>query len=140
MRACAQISFPLVWVFAAGLGLAGCATVDELKDTMSGWFTTGKSMVGEDALPGDVPDPKDKAPPEKMAREQARKAPKNKDKQAGKQQRNQAVELANKPSTTVSAEARKPKRAEAESASSLAAPTRLPTLWPDAPPPGAFAR
>jgi hypothetical protein len=138
MRACARIALPSVLVFA-GLALGGCAAVDELKDTMSGWFTAGKPSVGQDALPGDVPDPKDKPPPNKMPREQASKGSKNKDKQASKQQ-NQTGDPATKPPMTVSAEAVKPKRAEAESASSLAPATRLRTLWPDAPLPGAFAR
>src|SRR5262245_41094063 len=139
MRACARIALPSVLVFA-GLALGGCTAIDELKDTMSGWFTVGKSFVGQDALPGDVPDPKDKAPPNKMPREQASKGSKNKDKQAGKQQRNQTGDAATRPPMTVSAEAVKPKRAEAESASSLASPTRLRTLWPEAPLPGTFAR
>jgi hypothetical protein len=139
MRASARVALLSITVFA-GLGLAGCASVDELKDSMTGWFSTGKSKIGQGALLDDLAETNDKAPPDRMPREQASKAPKNRDKQAGKRQRNQTVDVPNKPAMSASAEAVKPKRADAQSASSQAGPTRLPTLWPDAPRPGAFSR
>src|SRR5437868_15105072 len=65
MRACARLAF-VFFALGAGLGLTGCTTIDELKDTMSGWFGTGKS-VGEHAgvFPGELPGA-DRMPPEKI--------------------------------------------------------------------------
>ena len=138
MRACARVALFSVALFG-GLGLAGCASVDELKDTMSGWFSTGKSLVGyEGVSPGDGPDTTRRSLPEKTLSEEASKASQKKDKPARKLQRPQTAERPKKPSVSVSAEAVKPQRAEAQSAPSQTAPLR--TLWPEAPAPGTFSR
>jgi hypothetical protein len=76
-----------------------------------------------------------------MLREDANKASKKKDKAARKpQQQQKTVDRPNKPPVSVSAEAVKPQRADAQSAPSQASPSRLRTLWPEAPPPGNFSR
>lgn len=140
MRTCARVALFSVALFGS-FGLAGCASIDELKDTISGWFATGKSLGGhEGMLAGDVPDVPHRTPPEKMLSEEASKASKKKDKPAGKLQRQQTVERPNKPPVSVSAEAVRPQEADAQSAPSQAAPSRLRNLWPEAPPPETFSR
>jgi hypothetical protein len=47
MRACAWVALVSV-VVSAGLGLAGCASIDELKDTMSRWFASDKFLGGHE--------------------------------------------------------------------------------------------
>jgi hypothetical protein len=137
MRGCARVALIIIAVFA-GLGLAGCASVDELKNTVSGWFATGKSLDGREKMLAEQATQTN--PPEKMLSEEASKPSKKKDKPAQKAQRQQTVELPNKPSASASAEAVKPQGAEAQSATSQFAPLRLRTLWPEAPTPGTFSR
>ena len=111
-------------VTSAGLGLAGCASIDELKNTVSGWFS----------------DATDRVPPEKMLSEDANKAPKRKDQQARKPQQLQTVERPNKPPVSVPAETVKPQSADAQFTPPQPAPVRLDTPWPQAPSPGPFSR
>jgi len=73
-------------VLSAGLGLAGCASIDELKGTVSTWFSEAS----------------DRVPPEKMLSEDANKAPKGKDQEA----RMQNVEHPKKPPASVPAASR----------------------------------
>ena len=137
MRACARVALVIVAVFA-GLGLAGCASVDELKDTVSDWLATGKSLDGREKMPPE--DATQRNPPEKTLTEGASKASEKKDTPARKPQRQQTVEPPKKPPASVSAEAVRPQGADAQSATSEAAPLRLRTLWPEAPAPGTFSR
>jgi hypothetical protein len=139
MRASARAALVSIAV-SAGLGLAGCASVDELKDTMSNWFSTRKSLGGghEGMLPDEVPEASDRSPPGKVLGEEASKSSKNKDK-AAKSERPQTAERPKKPPVSVSADAVRPQRADAQSAAQTA-PSRLRTLWPEAPAPGSFSR
>ena len=107
-------------VLSAGLGLAGCASIDELKGTVSTWFSEAS----------------DRVPPEKMLSEDANKAPKGKDQEA----RMQNVEHPKKPPASVPAETVTPQRADAQFTSSQPALVRLDTPWPQAPSPGTFSR
>ena len=112
-------------VVFAGLGLAGCASIDELKGTVSTWFS----------------DATDRILPEKVLSEDANKASKRKDQQARKPQQPQTVERPNKPSASVPAETvTTPQRADAQFTPPQPAPVRLDTPWPQAPAPGTFSR
>jgi hypothetical protein len=140
MRACTQVALVLIAV-SASLGLAGCASFDELKDTMSGWFASGKLLGGHERdVSRDVPDATVSTPPGKMQSEEASKASKKKEKPAHKLQRKETVELPKKPPLSASAEAVRPQGADAQSAPSQAAPSRLGTPWPEAPASGTFSR
>ena len=132
MRACARVALVLMAV-SASFGLAGCGSIDDLKDTISRWFDIGKFPVGRAGVfPDDLPDATPMISPEKMPKEEASNASKKKDKPARKLQRPQTVELPKKPSISASP--------EAQSAPSQPAPLRLRSLWPEAPPPGTFSR
>jgi hypothetical protein len=123
----------------AGLGLAGCASVDELKNTMSGWFA--KFPGGhEGAYPDEMPDAVPMIGPDKILKEEASKASKTTEKAARKLQRQQTVERPNKAPVSVSAKAVRPQEANAQSAPSPTAPSRLRNLWPEPPAPGSFSR
>lgn len=111
-------------VVSAGLGLAGCASIDGLKDTVSSWFS----------------DATDRVPPEKILSEDANKASKKKDQQARKPQQLQTVEHPNKPLASVPAETVTPQRADAQFTPPQPAPVRLDTPWPQAPSPETFSR
>jgi hypothetical protein len=139
MRACARLDFRLLVVFA-GLGLAGCSAIDELKDKMSEWFGTETSVVRHEVSPGDLPGVADKIPAEKMLTKKMSKASKKTDKPASPPQRLQKAEIPKKPSVSDSADAVSPQRRDDGSASSQAAPLRLRTPWPEAPASGAFSR
>jgi hypothetical protein len=140
MRGWARVALVLM-AASAGLGLAGCTSIDELKDTMSGWFASGKFLGGhEGAYPEHLPDPTPGVAADKTLSEETSKASKKKHKPARKLQRQQTVELPKKPPLSASAEAVRPQGAEAQSAPSQAAPLRLRTLWPEAPVPGTFSR
>jgi len=116
---------PLVsMVVFAGLGLAGCASIDELKGTVSTWFS----------------DATDRVLPEKVLSEDANKASKRKDQQARKPQQRQTVERPNKLPASVSAETVTPQRADAQFTPPQPASVRLDTPWPEAPLPGNFSR
>jgi hypothetical protein len=122
-------------VFAA-LG-AGCASIDDLKDTMSRWFIVEKSLGGyEEDLPGAA----NRSPPEKVLGEEASKASKKKDKAPSKLHRPQTAELPKKPPISVSTEVLRPQQeADAQSAPSPAPPLRVWSPWPEAPASGTFS-
>jgi hypothetical protein len=142
MRTGTRIALILMAVFTAP-GLAGCAAIEELKDSVAAWFGGGNSVAGHEAVPpGDLPDQINKTPPAKMAGEKARKAAKNKaDTAASKPQRPQKIALPNKRSPSASAETIGPQQGtDAQSESSQTAPLRLRTPWPEAPVSGSFSR
>jgi hypothetical protein len=142
MRTGTRIALILMAVFMAP-GLAGCAAIEELKDSVAAWFGGGNPVAGHEAVPpGDLPDQINKTPPAKMAGEKARKAAKNKaDTAASKPQRPQKVALPNKRSPSASAETIGPQQGtDAQPDSSQTAPLRLRTPWPEAPVSGSFSR
>jgi hypothetical protein len=121
-------------VLAASLGLAGCALIDELKDTMS-------KMVSQDEYEGGVPvATKDGILSMKTPGEEANKAPTEKGPLARKLHGPHTVKLPNKPPTSVPAEQVTPQKPAAQSAPSQSAPSRLPSPWPESPSPGSFER
>jgi hypothetical protein len=140
MRACARVALVLLAV-SAGHGLAGCASIEELKDTMVAWFNTKFPPEREGMLPGDAAE----APHREALKEDASKASKAKanatETPARKLQRPQTAESAKKPASSVPAEATTPQRAvRRQSAPPDAVAGRLHTLWPEAPAPGTFSR
>jgi hypothetical protein len=120
---------------SASFGLAGCGPIDELKDTTSRWFDIGKFPGGRGGVFPD--DATAMVPSEKMPKEEASKASKKKDKPT---QRPQTVALPKRSPISDSTEAVRPQGTEAQSPPSQPEPSRLRTLWPEAPPAGAFSR
>jgi hypothetical protein len=119
-------------VLAASLGLAGCALIDELKDTVS-------KIVSQDEHEGGVPvATKDGILSMKTPGEEANKASTEKGPPARKLHGPHTVKLPNKPPTSVPAEPIV--EPAAQSAPSHSAPLHLPTPWREAPPPGSFSR
>jgi len=146
MRTGTRIALILMAAVFMAPGLAGCAAIEELKDSVAAWFGKGNPVAEHAAVPpGDLPDQTNGTPPEKMAGEKARKArkvSKNKaDTAASKPQRPQKVALPNKRSPSASAETIGPQQGtDAQSDPSQTAPLRLRTPWPEAPVSGSFSR
>jgi hypothetical protein len=150
MRACARLAL-IATIVSASLGLAGCSSLDELRDAISRWLEKLDSGAFSDgrgrAFPDDVPHKAPVTAPKRMPKEEAGKAP-GKDQPARQLQRRETVELPRKrPSfdaTEAASEAAKPPGAEAPPAppepETAPAPGRLRTLWPEAPAPGTFSR
>ena len=124
-------------VVAVGLSLAGCALIDELKDTVS-------KMASQDGhgREGDVPDilptitPREEAKlPTKTPTGEAKKASMEKDRPARKLQ---ALPTVKRPSS-VPAEPVTQEPA-APSPPSQSASSQLLTPWPNAPSSGSFSR
>jgi hypothetical protein len=120
MRACARLAL-VSMVVSAGLGLAGCSSINELKDTVSRWFASDNLGGHEGALPDGVSDAR-------------------KDQPARKSQQPQTVERPNKPPASVPAATVTPQGADAQSTPTQPAPVRLDTPWPQAPSSGTFSR
>jgi hypothetical protein len=51
MRACARVALVLMAV-SASFGLAGCGSIDDLKDAVFRWFDIGKTPGGRGASRG----------------------------------------------------------------------------------------
>ena len=134
MRASARVAL-VSMVVCASLDLAGCATIDELKDTVSRWFASDNLGGHEGALPDGVPDATDKNPPETMLREDANKTSRKKDQLARKSKQPQI-----KPPASVPAETVTPQGVDAQSTPPQPAPVLLDTPWPQAPSAGTFSR
>jgi hypothetical protein len=146
MRACARLAL-VATIVSASLGLAGCSSLDELRDAISRWLDRLESEAFSDgrgrAFPDDVPDKAPVTAPKRMPKEEAGKAP-GKDQPARQLQRRETVELPRKRPSFEPTEAASPPGAEAPPAppepEPEPAPGRLRTLWPEAPPPGTFSR
>ena len=119
---------------SGSLALAGCASIDELKDAISRWLDTA-SFGERETPPEDVPRVIRITPPEKKPKEGTSVASKRRDTPA----RNPRTAGApRKPSHPVPIKAAEPQGTEVQSAPP--ASMRLRTLYPDAPAPGVFAR
>jgi hypothetical protein len=141
MRACARVALISVAV-SGSFGLAGCAAIDDLRDAISRWFESAKFPGGGEVFPDDgLPHATPTIPPEKIPREEASKASKEKAKPARQPQRPQAVKQAVKkqPPISDSTKAARPEGTEGQSTPSQPAPLRLRTPYPEAPPPGFFS-
>jgi hypothetical protein len=135
MRAYARVAL-VSMALPASFGLAGCAAIDELKETFLRWVESEKLPSGRDELPDATP----VIPPEKTPKESSKRRPQPKD-TARKLQRPQTVVLPpKKPPIPDSIEAVRPEGTEGQSAPSQPTPKWLPSRWPAAPPPGTFSR
>jgi len=110
-------------VLSADFGLAGCASIDELKGTVSTWFS----------------DATDRAPPGKILSESANRMSKRKEQHTREPKQLHTVHRPNKLPTSP-AETVVPQRADAQFTPLQPAPVRLDTPWPQAPSPGNFSR
>jgi hypothetical protein len=137
MRACAGVALVLMAV-SATFGLAGCAAIDDLRDTLSRWFDAAPFPGGRGVIDNDVPETTPKSPPEKPLKTEATKASKTKHKPARKLQQPQTAEPPKKPPIPDSTVGARPPDPAMESAPPKW--MRLPTPWPEAPPPGTFSR
>jgi hypothetical protein len=113
---------------SASLGLAGCAAIDELKDTFLRWVESEKLLSGRGLFNDDWPDATPVVPSEKPSKKEASKTSKKQDKSARKLQRPQTVVLPpKKPPIPDSTEAVRPEGTGGQSAPSQPAPLRLRT-------------
>jgi hypothetical protein len=139
MRACGRVALVLM-TLSASFGLAGCAAIDELKETFLRWVESEKLPSGRGLSADDLPDATPVIPPEKPSKKEASKPSKKQVKSARKLQQPQTVMLPPKrPPIPDSTEAGRPEGTEGQSAPPPA-PPRLPSRWPEAPPPGRFSR
>jgi hypothetical protein len=126
---------------SASFGLAGCAAIDELREAFLRWIESEKLPSGRGLFADDLPDPTPVIPPEKPSKKESSKPSKNQVKSARKLQKPQIVVLPpQKPPIPDSNEAARPEGTEGQSVPSPPAPPRLPSRWPEAPPPGRFSR
>ena len=138
MRACARVALVLM-ALSASFGLAGCAAIDELKEAFLRWVESEKLPSGRGLFADDLPDATPVIPPEEPSKKEAKK-PSKRVKSARKLERPQAIVLpTKKPPIPDSTEAARPEGTEGQSAPPPA-PRRLPSRWPEAPPPGRFSR
>jgi hypothetical protein len=123
----------------ASFGLAGCAAIDELKETFLRWVESQKLPSGGGVITDELPDATPVIPPEKTPKEPSkRRHPKD---AARKLQRPQTVVLPPKKAPIPdSTEVVRPEGTEGQSAPPRSTPRWLPSRWPKAPPPGAFSR
>ena len=139
MRAYARVALVSMAV-PASFGLAGCAAIDELKETFLRWVESEKLPSGRGLFADDLPDATSEIPPEKPSKKEASK-PSKQVKSTHKLKQPQTLMLPPKrPPIPDSTEAARPEGTEEQSAPSPPAPRWLPSRWPAAPPPGRFSR
>jgi hypothetical protein len=139
MRACGRVALVLM-ALSASFGLAGCAAIEELREAFFRWVEFEKLPSGRGLSADDLPDAAPVIPPEKPSKKVASK-PSKQVKSARKVQRPHTVVLPpTKPPIPDSTEVARPVGTEGQSAPSPPAPPRLPSRWPEAPPPGRFSR
>jgi hypothetical protein len=143
MRACGRVALVLM-ALSASFGLAGCAAIDELKETFLRWVESEKLPSDRGLSADDLPDATPVIPPEKPSQKKASQPSKKQVKSGRKLQQPQTVELPplppKKPPIPDSTEAASPEGTEGQSAPSPAVPRQLPSRWPEAPPSGRFSR
>ena len=126
---------------SASFGLAGCAAIDELKEAFLRWVESEKLPSERGVFADDLPDATLVIPPEKPSKKEASQPSKKQVKSARKLQQPQTVVLPpKKPPIPDSTEAVRPEGTEGRSAPSQPVPPKLPSRWPEAPPPGRFSR
>jgi hypothetical protein len=139
MRACARVAL-VSMAMSASFGLAGCAAIDELKETFLRWVESEKLPSGRGVFADELPEVTPVVPPEKTPKEPSKRRPQPKD-SARKLQRPRTVVLPpKKPPIPDSTEAVRPESTEGQSAPPRSMPRWLPSRWPEAPPPGRFSR
>jgi hypothetical protein len=141
MPACGRVALVLM-VLSASLGLTGCAAIDELREAFLRWVESEKLRSERGLSAEDLPEATPMTPPEIPSKKEATKPSRKKSvKSARKLQQPQTVVLPpQKPPIPDSTEASRPEGTEGQSTPSPPAPPRLPSRWPEAPPPGRFSR
>jgi hypothetical protein len=143
MRAYSRVALASIAV-SASFSLSGCAAIEELKETFLRWVESEKLSAGRGVSTDESPDATPGVPPEKPSQKEASKPSKKQAKSARKLKQPQTVELPplppKKPPIPDSSEAATPQGTEGQNAPSQPAPLRLPSRWPEAPPPGRFSR
>src|SRR5947209_6024643 len=127
MHACARTA-SISMILAASVGLVGCASMDELKATMS-------KMVKQAGA--EVPDSTGSILATKTPTEEANRASAEKGPPERKVQEPHTVKLPNNPLVS---DPVMPQGPPAQSAPPQSAPSQLPTPWPEAPSPESFSR
>jgi hypothetical protein len=126
-------------VLSASFGLTGCAAIDELREAFLRWIESEKPPSERKLSADELFDATPVIFPEKPSKKAATKPSKKPVKSARKLQQPQTVVLPpQKPPIPDSTEASE--GTEGQSAPSPPAPPRLPSRWPEAPPPGRFSR
>ena len=92
MRACVRVALISVSV-PASFGLAGCAAIDELRDTILRWVESERLPSGRGTFADDMPDATPVVPPEKPAKKEASKIAKKQGKSVRDLRRPQSVAL-----------------------------------------------
>jgi hypothetical protein len=139
MRATARVAL-ISMAVPASFGLAGCAAIDELKETFMRWVESEKLPSGPRVFAEQLPEATTVVPPEKTPKEEPSKPAKKKDKSGRKPQRPQTV--AHPPSRLPTPDTNQATRSEGTEGQSAPAPPppRWLSRWPEAPPPGHFSR
>jgi hypothetical protein len=131
----------VLMVSSATFGLAGCAAIDELKETFLRWVESEKLPSRGGLSAEEVPDATTVIPPELPSKKEASKPPKKQVKSARKLPQPQTVALPPKrPPIPDLTEAVRPEGTQGQAAPSQATPRWLPSRWRQAPPPGRFSR
>jgi hypothetical protein len=139
-RACARVALVLV-LLSTSFGLAGCAAIEELRETFLRWVEAEKLPTRRGVAADDLSDATPVITPEKPPQKEASKPSKKQVKSVHKSQRPQTVVLApTRPLIPNSTEAVRPEGTEGQSAPSQPTPRWLPSRWRQAPPPDRFSR
>jgi hypothetical protein len=123
---------------STSFGLAGCAAIEELKETFLRWVESEKLPSGPGVI-AELPEAAHTAPPEKTPKEPSKRRPHPKD-TARKLQQQTVVLPPRRPPIPDSSGAVGPEGTEGQSAPAQPAPRWLPSRWRQAPPPDRFAR
>lgn len=144
MRVCVRVA---LLAGLAGIGLAGCDTVDGLSETTNALLVSGKRPVALDSASLEnrmvEPEPESEPEPEPAPIEEKTKAPKKKQQKSVRRPKlSQAKASRKTPEKPSPAQAAPSSTAEPRSAPAEEPPAsnQLKTLWPEAPTSGTFSR
>ena len=139
MRAYGRVALVLM-VLSASFGLAGCAAIEEIRQTFLRWVESERLPSGPGLVADELPEAAPVVPPEKPPREATKRRPQPKD-TARKLQGPRTVALPpKKPPPPDSTEAVKPEGTEGQSAPSRRSTPRWLGRYPEAPPADRFSR
>ena len=78
MRACARVVL-VIMALSTSFGLAGCAAIEELKETFLRWVESEKLPSGPGVIADELPEAAPTIPPEKTPKEPSKRRPQPKD-------------------------------------------------------------
>src|SRR5262245_12396778 len=138
MRACGRVALVLM-VLSASFGLAGCAAIEEIRQTFLRWVESERFPSGPGVVADELPEAAPVVPPEKP-RQSTKRRPQPKD-TARKLQGPRTIALPpKKPPLPESTQAARPEGTEGQSAPSRRSTPRWLGRWPEAPPADRFSR